>query len=118
MLVVGHNVTIATIAQLENIHEADISISDDDLLGNCDHLKSLHDNMRRRYQDLINMEIPDRSFNAQNIPDPKQALYDIQKPSPLPFMHTVFLEDNFALAEVLDNKLELIFSKLNEEKAT
>ncbi|XP_029653865.1 uncharacterized protein LOC115227077 [Octopus sinensis] len=51
------------LAQLENNHEADISISDDDLFIYCDHLKSLHNDMSCRCQDLISMEIPDWLIN-------------------------------------------------------
>lgn len=45
------------------IADTDTSIVDDDLLIYCDHLKSLQENMIERYQDLINMEIPDWVLN-------------------------------------------------------
>ena len=39
--------------------DTDISIVDNNLLIYCDHLKSLEENMIKRYQDLINMETSD-----------------------------------------------------------
>ena len=46
------------------IADTDTSIVDDDLLIYCDHLKSLLENMIERYQDLINMEIPNWVLNT------------------------------------------------------
>ena len=43
--------------------DTDASTVDDYLLIYCDHLKSLQENMIERYQDFINMEIPDWLLN-------------------------------------------------------
>lgn len=48
------------LAQLENDGNP---IPDDDILIFCDHLNLLHEDMTRRYQDLLNMQIPDWLIN-------------------------------------------------------
>ncbi|KAF2346755.1 hypothetical protein FHG87_022489 [Trinorchestia longiramus] len=48
--------------QLEN-EEFGTSVQDDDILIYCNHLNSLHEDMNRRYQHLINMEVPDWLLN-------------------------------------------------------
>ena len=44
-------------------NNTDTSVVDDNLLIYCDHLKSLQEDMIERYQDLINMEVPDWVLN-------------------------------------------------------
>ena len=51
-----------TISKLEN-NNADYPVVDRDILIYCDHLKSSQKDMIFRYQDPINMEIPDRLLN-------------------------------------------------------
>lgn len=51
---------LPNLAQLENNHEADISILEDELLN------SLHEYMNYRYQDFIDIEITDWLINPFN----------------------------------------------------
>eukprot|EP00106_Octopus_bimaculoides_P017399 XP_014784841.1 PREDICTED: uncharacterized protein LOC106879680 [Octopus bimaculoides] len=88
------------LAQLENNHKADISISDNDLFIYCDHLKSLHDDMSSRYRDLINIEKPEWLINL--------------------FINTYTNEADSAIQEVLitlkkDFELKPLFKKSYQE---
>ena len=63
------NIGRGVLSQFQNLNilksepDPDVSILEDDLLIYCEHLNSLQFDMKSRYEDLINMEIPDWLMN-------------------------------------------------------
>lgn len=63
-----NNIGRLNLSQFPNLEELEKDESDhpkleDDFLIYCDHLQTLHNDMNSRYQDLINMKIPDWFIN-------------------------------------------------------
>ena len=78
MIFYKQNIGRGQLAQFPNLCEN--NVSEDERLKYCSHLKQLHDDMTERFQDLVNLDVPEwvvPPFAA----DPMQVKVDLQEES-------------------------------------